>query len=198
MAGRGASFRVGGESGRWSMEVDIPLSTLPLQFEQAFVGCPLSFVRESLVSLGRRLTRQKEPWVNGREGILKVEGGAERFRGSTGGGGGFRVARRARSWPAARGAVGFRGRGHRPLGGSGPGASRGHETARRAVHESPRARDAKAAEPLVETRKSFAPRSNSQLVVEKDAWPRISWIRTDFERMGGEKEFRIEFSFCRR
>ena len=41
------------------MEVDIPLSTLPLQVEQAFVGCPLSFVRESLVSLGRRLTRQK-------------------------------------------------------------------------------------------------------------------------------------------
>ena len=31
------------------MEADIPLSTLPLQFEQAFVGCPLSFVRESLV-----------------------------------------------------------------------------------------------------------------------------------------------------
>ena len=48
------------------MEVDIPLSTLPLQLEQAFVGCPLSFVRESLVSLGKRLTRQKEPGVNGR------------------------------------------------------------------------------------------------------------------------------------
>ena len=41
------------------MEVDIPPSTLPLQLEQTFVGCPLSFVRESLVSLGRRLTRQK-------------------------------------------------------------------------------------------------------------------------------------------
>ena len=40
-------FRVGGESGRWSMEVVIPFSTLPLQPEQAFVGCPLSFVRES-------------------------------------------------------------------------------------------------------------------------------------------------------
>ena len=39
------------------MEDDIPLSTLPLQLEQAFVGCPLSFVRESLVSIGRRLTR---------------------------------------------------------------------------------------------------------------------------------------------
>ena len=52
-----AGFRVGGGSWRWSMEVNIPLSTLPLQLEQAFVGCPLSFVRESLVSLGRRLTR---------------------------------------------------------------------------------------------------------------------------------------------
>ena len=31
------------------MEADIPLSTLPLQLEHAFVGCPLSFVRESLV-----------------------------------------------------------------------------------------------------------------------------------------------------
>ena len=41
------------------MKVDIPLSTLPLQVEQAFVGCPLSFVREFLVSIGRRLTRQK-------------------------------------------------------------------------------------------------------------------------------------------
>ena len=40
------------------------------------------------------------------------------------------------------------------------GASRGHETARGAVHESPRARDAKAVGPLVETRKRFAPRSN--------------------------------------
>ena len=40
------------------MEVNIPLSTLPLQLEHAFVGCPLSFVRESLVPLGRRLTRQ--------------------------------------------------------------------------------------------------------------------------------------------
>ena len=56
------------------MEVDIPLSILSLQLEQAFVGCPLSFVRESLVSLDKRLTRQKEPRVNGREGILKVEG----------------------------------------------------------------------------------------------------------------------------
>ena len=41
------------------MEVDIPLSTLPLQLEQAFVGCPLSFVREFLVFIGRRLTWQK-------------------------------------------------------------------------------------------------------------------------------------------
>ena len=41
------------------MEVGIPLSILPLQLEQAFVGCPLSFVRESLDSLGKRLTRQK-------------------------------------------------------------------------------------------------------------------------------------------
>ena len=41
------------------MEVDIPPSTLPLQLEQTFVGCPLSFVREFLVSIGRRLTRQK-------------------------------------------------------------------------------------------------------------------------------------------
>ena len=57
--------------------------------------------------------------------------------------GGFRVARRARSWPAARGAVGFRGRGRRPPGGRGSGASRRHETALCAVHESPRARDTK-------------------------------------------------------
>ena len=44
------------------MEVNIPLSTsnLRLQLEQTFVGCPLSFVRESLVSLGRRLTRQND------------------------------------------------------------------------------------------------------------------------------------------
>ena len=60
--------------------------------------------------------------------------------------GGFRVARRARSWQAARGAVGFRGRGRRPLDGRGSGAPRGHETARCAVRESPLARDAKASE----------------------------------------------------
>ena len=44
--------QVGGAwmSWRWSMEVNILLSTLPLQLEQAFVGCPLSFVRESIVS----------------------------------------------------------------------------------------------------------------------------------------------------
>ena len=36
------------------------------------------------------------------------------------------------------------------------GASREHETARCAVHESPRARDAKAPGPVVETRKRFA------------------------------------------
>ena len=33
----------GGGSWRWSMEVNIPLSTLPLQLEQAFVGCPFVF-----------------------------------------------------------------------------------------------------------------------------------------------------------
>ena len=73
--------------------------------------------------------------------------------------GGFRVARRARSWPAARGADGFRGRGRRPPGGRGSGASRRHETALCAVHESPRARDTKASGPLVETRKRSAPLS---------------------------------------
>ena len=36
------------------------------------------------------------------------------------------------------------------------GASRGHETALRAVHESPLARDTKASGPVVETRKRFA------------------------------------------
>ena len=54
------SFR----SWRWELEVKhggltLPLSTLLLQLEQAFVDCPLSFVRESLVALGRRLTRQR-------------------------------------------------------------------------------------------------------------------------------------------
>ena len=33
-------------SWRWSIEVDIPLSTLPLKLEPVFVGCPLSFVRD--------------------------------------------------------------------------------------------------------------------------------------------------------
>lgn len=47
------------------MEVDIPPSTLPLQLEQTFVGCPLSFVREFLVSLGRRLTQQKSLGTQG-------------------------------------------------------------------------------------------------------------------------------------
>ena len=61
-------------SWRWSIEVDIPLSTLPLKLEPVFVGCPLSFVRESKVSLGKRLTWQKEPGENGRWGVLEVEG----------------------------------------------------------------------------------------------------------------------------
>ena len=82
------------------------------------------------------------------------------------------------------------------------GASRGHETARRAVHESPRARDTKAGGTVVETRKRFAPRSNSQLAVAKDAGLRISWIIADL-RLGDrgtgkeEKEFRIKFPALR-
>ena len=103
----------------------------------------------------------------------------ERFRDSTGCGGGFRVARRARSWLAARGAVGFRGRGRRPTDGCGSGTSRGHETARGAVHESPLARDTKASEPLVETRKRFALRSNSRLAEAKGVGLRISRISAD-------------------
>ena len=39
----------------------------------------------------------------------------------------------------------------------GAGASRGHETARCAVHENPLARDAKASRPPIEARKRFAP-----------------------------------------
>ena len=81
------------------------------------------------------------------------------------------------------------------------GASRKHETARCAAHESPRMRDAKASGPLVETRKRFAPRSNSQLAEAKGAGLRISWIIADLSWViealnKEEKEFRIEFSFC--
>ena len=47
------------------MEVDIPLSTLPLQLEQAFVGCPLSFVRESLVPPRQTLdTAKNDMWTD--------------------------------------------------------------------------------------------------------------------------------------
>ena len=83
-----------------------PASTLSLQLEQAFVGCPLSFVRKFLVTLGRRLTRQKGPRLNRCRESLTIEGGAERFRDSTGGGGGFvspagRVRGRRRAAPSA-------------------------------------------------------------------------------------------------
>ena len=94
--------------------------------------------------------------------------------------GGFRVARRARSWPAARGAVGFRGRGRRPPGGRGSGASRRHETALCAVHESPRTRDTKASGPLVETRKCFAPRSKGHGDRPRRAVHESSRIDTNF------------------
>ena len=156
-----------------------PSMSLSSVLRHALVIYPLSFVRESLVSLGRRLTRQKGPRENGRWGKLEGRGRGGALSCLDGRWGGFRVAHRARSWPSARGAVGFRGRGRRPPGGSGSGASRGHETARRAVHESPRARDAKASGVVVETRKRFAPRSNSQLAVAKDAGPRISRISAD-------------------
>ena len=58
-------------------------------------------------------------------------------------------------------------------------ASREHETARGAVHESPRARDAKASGPVVETRKCFALRSNSRLAEAKGVGLRISRIIAD-------------------
>ena len=163
------------------LTIPFSTSTLSLQLEHAFVGCPLSFVRESLGFPRQTLDTAKGPRLNRRRESVKIERCAKRFRVSTGGGEGFRVARRARSWPAARGDVGFRGRGRRPPDGSGAGASRRHETARCAVHESPRAWDAKAPGPVVETRKRFAPRSNSQLAEEKVAWPRISRLITDFE-----------------
>ena len=132
-----------------------------MSWGQALAGCPRIFTNHTDLIRIREIRVNSWTVTSGQTGLamgedLKIEGGAERFRVSTGDGGGFRVARRARSWPSARGADGFRGRGRRPPGGRGPGASRGHETALCAVHESLRARDAKASEPVVETRKRFA------------------------------------------
>ena len=51
----------------------------------------------------------------------------------------------------------------------GSGATRRHETARRAVHESPLARDTKAPKPSVEARKRFAPFSKRRSKKEEGA-----------------------------
>ena len=70
-------FVVGGGGWRWSMEVN----TLFLQLEQTFVGCPLSFVRESLVPLRQTLDTAKGPGENGRWGKFEDRGrGGDRPR----------------------------------------------------------------------------------------------------------------------
>ena len=123
---------------------------------------------------------------------LEVDGGAERFRDLTGGGVGFvspagRVRGRRRAAPsafvvAAAGLLMAAGRALcfvvrlRAAG----RALRADTKRRGAPFTKARVtRDAKASGPVVETRKRFAPRSNSQLAVVKDAGLRISRIRAD-------------------
>ena len=80
------------------------------------------------------------------------------------------------------------------------GASRGHETARCVVHESPRARDTKASGPVVESRKRFAPRSKFSTCRGEggkatDFTDYLGFELGDLIDRDAEKEFRIEFSF---
>ena len=110
---------------------------------------------------------------------MKIEGGAERFHDSTGGGAGFvspagrvRVRRRAAPTAFVVAAAG------RPVA---EGRALRADTKRRgAPFTKTRVTwDTKAVGTVVETRKRFAPRSNSQFAVAKDAGLRISRIIAD-------------------
>ena len=76
------------------LTIPLSTSTLSLQLEHAFVGCPLSFVRESLGFPRQTLDTAKGPRLNRRRESVTIERCAKRFRVSTTGHGAF--ASRAR------------------------------------------------------------------------------------------------------